>query len=456
MIKRNILFIGFIVVIFLLTISFSVYASSSSNTISNCIRSCNEYKKIEQKSCSTDYISNLSKCRTDYKTCLKSSRDITNLRNCLKTYNNCTKSFNIEKRNCDKNVTSDFLDCKGNCLSPQTYCIKEGEKGSYLKNDNCCENLTKISVSFESDSICENSIDSSFICSKCGNGICEKFENSCNCKTDCSPCKKEGESIPVIMNAPICCNGLNLILPKQQFIVGISGICTDKCGNGICDNITENNYNCPIDCKLNNDSFCSTCGNSCTTNINEICPMTLNTDSSFAPVNFECKIINGTCTKVNITDSTKCESNSDCQVFFSHCGCNHYCKNKNYFPIVDCERACSIDEIVDNINSCKCENNKCVGIKKENNCIGVGKTGNTCSNITCCSGLLRVDSLMGGACPSFSCIENKYPVCINDSDCSNNTKCFECHGFVNDDFVPVKHCYNTTEITQMLESCAVM
>jgi hypothetical protein len=62
-------------------------------------------------------------------------------------------------------------------------------------------------------------------------------------------CVGEGESIPVIPNAPSCCKGLTLVKPKDSRIVGSQGICTSTCGNGVCDRGTESAYNCPKDCK---------------------------------------------------------------------------------------------------------------------------------------------------------------------------------------------------------------
>ncbi len=61
-------------------------------------------------------------------------------------------------------------------------------------------------------------------------------------------CKGEGETIPVIAEPPECCEGLELIPPKEENILGISGICTALCGNGVCDTETESNYNCTQDC----------------------------------------------------------------------------------------------------------------------------------------------------------------------------------------------------------------
>jgi len=67
-------------------------------------------------------------------------------------------------------------------------------------------------------------------------------------------CKKEGETIPVIPNAPECCEGLTLIPPKDPIVVGISGICTAKCGDGTCDTQTESEHNCPADCQSSTTS----------------------------------------------------------------------------------------------------------------------------------------------------------------------------------------------------------
>ena len=62
-------------------------------------------------------------------------------------------------------------------------------------------------------------------------------------------CYGEGESIPVIAEPLECCEGLNLITPKEADIVGISGICTAECGNGVCNSLTESAYNCSVDCE---------------------------------------------------------------------------------------------------------------------------------------------------------------------------------------------------------------
>lgn len=76
-------------------------------------------------------------------------------------------------------------------------------------------------------------------------------------------CYKEGENQGFFSD---CCMGLKVIetkenaecasrptrtngLPDCFMNVGGRGICTAKCGNGICDNATENKFNCSGDCK---------------------------------------------------------------------------------------------------------------------------------------------------------------------------------------------------------------
>lgn len=68
--------------------------------------------------------------------------------------------------------------------------------------------------------------------------------------TASAACVGEGRTIPLILRAPKCCTGLSLIKPMSASMVGISGICTAKCGNGVCNSATETTYNCPQDCKV--------------------------------------------------------------------------------------------------------------------------------------------------------------------------------------------------------------
>ena len=99
-------------------------------------------------------------------------------------------------------------------------------------------------------------------------------------------CVSEGHSIPTIANPPSCCPGLRLIRPKSPGIIGSYGICTAKCGNGVCDSATESSYNCPQDCK----GECGWCGLECVRKSSGmICP------TIAPPEGYECKEINGIC-----------------------------------------------------------------------------------------------------------------------------------------------------------------
>jgi len=131
-------------------------------------------------------------------------------------------------------------------------CKQEGEDFNELDEPDarCCDGLTKIPVMVPDETVggCLAPDCPCFVCTRCGDGECGIGENVCNCEQDCQPCVGEGGTIPVIPNPPECCEGLTLIPPKQPDIVGIAGICTAKCGNGVCDVDTESDYNCPSDC----------------------------------------------------------------------------------------------------------------------------------------------------------------------------------------------------------------
>jgi hypothetical protein len=111
----------------------------------------------------------------------------------------------------------------------------------------CCEGLVEIDNAYPCGHVC-GIIFGYPLCSACGDGICDDWENSCNCPEDCGPCVEEGGSIPVIPDPPPCCLGLELIPPKSPDVFGILGYCTALCGDGVCDPEIESDYNCPEDC----------------------------------------------------------------------------------------------------------------------------------------------------------------------------------------------------------------
>ena len=68
-------------------------------------------------------------------------------------------------------------------------CKKAGESVLVSK---CCEGLKKISPVIIYDEECQEKgmVGWTHICSDCGNGICESWENKCNCSSDCAGIKQ--------------------------------------------------------------------------------------------------------------------------------------------------------------------------------------------------------------------------------------------------------------------------
>ncbi len=76
-------------------------------------------------------------------------------------------------------------------------CIRAGEFANYLNptvpQNICCEGLIEISggINYEPSNPSSNEegcvflLGAGTICSDCGNGNCESWENKCNCPQDC-------------------------------------------------------------------------------------------------------------------------------------------------------------------------------------------------------------------------------------------------------------------------------
>jgi hypothetical protein len=83
-------------------------------------------------------------------------------------------------------------------------CAREGEliynqdASTYSEREKpCCSGLKGISYSYFSGGLCTNA--SNMICTNCGDGICGKGENGCNCPSDCKKsdyCGKKYGSLP--------------------------------------------------------------------------------------------------------------------------------------------------------------------------------------------------------------------------------------------------------------------
>jgi hypothetical protein len=88
-----------------------------------------------------------------------------------------------------ENGTSCAEDCKpAGCLGEGESFNATGKKPEELKE--CCEGLVKINkIHYEPSAIpeCKFPKCECYVCTRCGDGICGKGENFCNCSEDCPP-----------------------------------------------------------------------------------------------------------------------------------------------------------------------------------------------------------------------------------------------------------------------------
>ncbi|MDD5146554.1 MAG: Ser-Thr-rich GPI-anchored membrane family protein, partial [Candidatus Pacebacteria bacterium] len=90
-------------------------------------------------------------------------------------------------------------------LKQPVACIGEGESGSTEAGDPrydqyCCSGLTKISTTQLYSYGCAGGVNNpgNFVCTYCGNGICGKGENSCNCPADCQTTATTTKSVTIV------------------------------------------------------------------------------------------------------------------------------------------------------------------------------------------------------------------------------------------------------------------
>ena len=100
--------------------------------------------------------------------------------------------FKIKAKDCPKEYCQLVMGCdeKEVCFGKIQNEPEECGSLAYFGNRECCEGLVKKCGMEFLDGTCDmkskNSIYSVPICIACGNGICNQFENNCNCPEDCS------------------------------------------------------------------------------------------------------------------------------------------------------------------------------------------------------------------------------------------------------------------------------
>src|SRR3989338_1743718 len=132
-------------------------------------------------------------------------------------------------------------------------CIISQQSCNLIGYDTCILSLTDLqnghsgSCTSHTNKICCSRLDETNLCNGKQNGFSCDSGKVCSNGQCISACAEEGQFVPVVQNPPSCCSGLTKINPKAPTL-GISGICTSKCGNGQCESATETSYNCPADC----------------------------------------------------------------------------------------------------------------------------------------------------------------------------------------------------------------
>ncbi|MFA5125779.1 MAG: Kazal-type serine protease inhibitor family protein [archaeon] len=153
----------------------------------------------------------------------------------------------------------------GECtVDSNATCTREGESYPVVPGYKCCEGLTGIqpTATLVGDE-CKMMVGST-LCSNCGNGTCEKWENKCNCPSDCSStiCANTGEAVYITedFGPTYCCSKNDGVKPVVFYSEGAciaptngqKGTCVaiwwKTCGDGYCDSATEDKCNCEKDC----------------------------------------------------------------------------------------------------------------------------------------------------------------------------------------------------------------
>jgi len=121
------------------------------------------------------------------------------------TYNNKVYSllFGVGKTETAKQEEETFNQMLSTFKFMATKCLEEGQiikEKELAPSTKCCNNLSLINVPNGFDDRCRYILGSDYVCTNCGNGVCDKNETLCNCWVDC---QKMNEPLLIKVSFPI-------------------------------------------------------------------------------------------------------------------------------------------------------------------------------------------------------------------------------------------------------------
>jgi hypothetical protein len=96
--------------------------------------------------------------------------------------------------------------CRNNTCTPN--CVLDGLDARPTSNITCCEGLERVpNATVNNESICIPPINNSFVCTECGNGLCQPPENECSCPADCNVTCNDTDGLDYFNQGNVIRNG---------------------------------------------------------------------------------------------------------------------------------------------------------------------------------------------------------------------------------------------------------